>query len=143
MKIFAALEDDISAGVVWLEKSGLPPRCVVKVTNTATSQSVFCEALQFEQNFLTNYNQSPRYTITDPKSSIVIAGWYRTRLGGLETQKDYPLNVIAADSCWGKLRACLDHPQIVVRVAAWLGIVSVVLGGIGVLLGALSMWPKC
>jgi hypothetical protein len=33
--------------------------------------------------------------------------------------------------------ACTDHPQIIVRVAAWLGLISVVLGLLGVIIGFL------
>lgn len=38
---------------------------------------------------------------------------------------------------WGKLRACLDHPQTVVRVGAWLGAIGLALG---VLAFAASLW---
>lgn len=142
MKIFAALGDDLGAGFVWLSMPGVPARCVIKISNPASNRSVYCEALQIEKNFLTKYNQSPRFTISDPNSSIVMSSWYRARLGGLETQRDYPLDVQVADGWWGKLRACLHHPQIVVRVAAWLGIVGVVLGIVGLLLGVASLLPR-
>lgn len=140
MKIFAALDDDIGAGFVWMAKIADSPRCVVKITNPANGHRVYCEALNFETNFVKRYNQSPRFSITDQSSSIVMGGWYRARLG-VETQKDYPLRIEVADGLRGKLCACLDHPQIIVRVAAWLGIISVGLGTIGVLLGAISVWP--
>ena len=68
--------------------------------------------------------------------------WYRVRLGGLETQREYALDIVEANSWCGKIRACVHHPQIVVRVAVWLGIVSVALGALGVILGAISILPK-
>jgi hypothetical protein len=141
MKVFAALENDVSTGLVWLAKTGGGPRCVIRITNPSAGLAVYCEALIFEKNFLAKYNQPPRVSIADQASSIVMGGWYRARLGGLETQKDYPLQITPCDGSWGKLRACIDHPQIVVRVAAWLGIVSVCLGFVGVILGAASVWP--
>ncbi len=139
MKIYASLDDHIGEGFVWLQRSGLPARCVVKITNPETRRAVFCEALQLEENFLKRCNQLPRYTISDPGSSIVMSAWYRTRLGGLQTQGEYALEVKAAYSWFGKIRACLHHPQIVVRVAVWLGLVSVALGALGVIL---SVWPR-
>ena len=142
MKVYAALNDDVAEGFVWLAKPGLAPRCVVKITNPQSDRTVYCEALQFEKNFLTRYNQHPRIAITNESSSIVMGSWYRVRLGDLETQKDYPLEIVSANSWPAKLRMCVGHPQLVVRVAAWLGIISVALGGIGVLPGALSFWPK-
>src|SRR2546422_4683434 len=81
MKIYASLESDISEGFVWLKKTGLPARCVVKIRNTENRHSVFCEALQFDANLLTRYNEPSRATIKDPESSIVMSGWYRARLG--------------------------------------------------------------
>jgi hypothetical protein len=142
MKIYASLDDHIGEGFVWLQNSDLPARCVVKITNPETKRVVFCEALQLEENFLKRYNQPPRYMIKDPGSSIIMSGWYRIRLGGLQTQHEYALEVTEADSWCAKIRACLHHPQIVVRVAVWLGLVSVALGALGVILGAISVWPR-
>jgi hypothetical protein len=141
-KIYASLDDHIGEGFVWLQKSDLLARCVVKITNPEMKRVVFCEALQFEENFLKRYNQPPRYTIQNPGSSIVMSGWYRSRLGGLQTQRAYDLEVVTADSWCSKIRACVHHPQIVVRVAVWLGLGSVALGAIGLILGVISVWPK-
>ena len=142
MKIYASSMDDLAEGIVWLQRSGLPPRCVVKITNGEAGASVFCEALQIEKNFLDTYNQSPRFRIDEPESAIVMSAWFRARLGGLETQKSYLLTIDPANNASGKLRACFHHPQVVVRVAAWLGVISVGLGVVGLLLGILSVWPK-
>jgi hypothetical protein len=142
VKLYASLDDHIGEGFVWLQRPSLPPRCVVKITNPESKRSVYCEALQLEENFLQRYNQSPRFTITNPASSIVMSGWYRARLGGLQTQREYALEVVEANSWCGKIRSCLHHPQIVVRVAVWLGIVSVALGALGVLLGVISILPR-
>ena len=139
MKIYASLDDDVGEGFVWLKKQGLPSRGVVKISNLETSRSVFCEALQLEDNFLKQYNNSPRYAIHNPESSIVMNGWYRARLGDVQTQREYDLKIVAADSTWGKVRACMDHPQVVVRVAVWLGVLSVVLGIVGFFLGVVSL----
>jgi hypothetical protein len=142
MKIYAAQRDDINESFVWLEREGLPPRCIVRITFPDGGRSVFCEALQFDKNFLEQYNQVPRFHIDNSASSIVISQWYRERLGGLETQKDYSLEVSPVNSWYGKLRSCKDHPQIVVRVALYLGLLSVLLGFIGLALGIVSLWPR-
>jgi hypothetical protein len=138
MRIFASLHADIAEGFIWLEKPGLPPRSVVKVTSPG-KDSVYCEALQFDQNFLNHYNQPPRHRIADRQSAVVMSGWYRARLGGLETQKDYALKIDLANGPYGKLRACWNHPQLVVRIATWLGVLSVVLGILGLALGVVSL----
>ena len=139
MRIYASLSDDIGEGFVWLKKPGLPPRSVVKITNPATKRSIFCEALQFEENFLKRYNVPPRLTITNPESAIVMNAWYRALLGGLNTDEDQPLEIADANGWWGKLRAGLHHPQVIVRVAVSLGVLSVFLGVFGVVLGVVSL----
>jgi hypothetical protein len=139
VKIYACLSNDISEGFVWLLKPGLSARSIVRITNPDNGRSVFCEALQIDQNFLREYNSSQSRALIDrPDSSLVIGAWYRARLG-LDTRRDYPLGVAAAESWLGKLRACMEHPQSVVRVAAWLGIISVALGLTGVALGIISL----
>ena len=140
-RIYSALHEDIADGFVWLKQQDLSPRSIVKITfkHNGRSRSVFCEALQFDCNFLNVYNdeRSRRARIDSPESSIVLNHWYRAKLGAeapLETLKEYPLEVVSANSPWGKWRACRHHPQIVVRIAAWLGFWSFVLGVAGLAL---------
>lgn len=139
MRIFAALREDIQQGWVWLQIPNLPSRSIVKITNPNNGKSIYCEALQIDQNFLDFYNQPNRIAISDPQNALVISGWYRAGLGDLSTKSDVHLCVNPCNSSWGKLRACLHHPQIIVRVAAWLGLISVALGLVGVALGAMSL----
>lgn len=139
MKLFAALSDDAHQGWVWLQDASLPARCVVKITNQANGRSIYCEALQFENNFLTEYNKPPRFTIEYPASSLVIGAWFRAGLGNLRTQSEVSLSIKRCSSPWGQFRACTHHPQIVVRLATWLGGIGLVLGLIGVVLGLWSL----
>lgn len=141
MKIFASLTEDINEGFVWLQKNELQARTIVRIFNPQSERFVYCEALQLEENFLKRYNEGRRFRIDEPGSSIVMGSWYRAVLGGLETQRDYPLQIEPAHTVLGKFRACTHHPQVVVRVAAWLGLIGLVLGAIGVLLGIVSLLP--
>jgi hypothetical protein len=142
MKLFAALREDTQQGWVWLQDASLPARSVVKITNPENGKTVYCEALQIENNFLSAYNQSPRISITEPEASLVISGWYRAGLGDLSTQADVPLKIKPSNCWWGKFKACTDHPQIIVRVAVWLGAIGLILGIVGLVLGVLSLCPR-
>jgi hypothetical protein len=142
MKLFAAREEDAHQGWVWLQDSTLPHRCIVKITNLTNGQSVYSEALQIESNFLAQYNQAPRFSIEDPSSSLVIGAWFRARLGGVQAQSEVLLKITPCRSWWAQFRACTDHPQVVVRLAAWLGAIGFVLGLLGLLLGLASFWPQ-
>lgn len=139
MRIFASLREDTQQGWVWLQDPSFPPRSIVRIENRSNRKVVYCEALQIDDNFLAAYNQSPRFTIKAPQESLVIGGWYRALLGGVSTQSDTPLCIKSCNTCWGKFNACIYHPQTVVRVAAWLGLISVILGSLGVVLGAASL----
>lgn len=138
--IYACLSEHISEGFVWLQKKELPNRGIVKILNEKSGKSIFCEALEIEQNFLNKYNaeSSRRIKIKDPESSIVLNGWYRVRLGDISTKCQYPLQICSANTPYGQIRACMQHPQVVVRVAVCLGILSLFLGVLGVLIGIIA-----
>lgn len=140
MRIYACLTDDVSDGFVWLSRPGLPSRAIVKITSPENRRSIHCEALQFDENFVRHYNESPsRIKIENQDDSIVMSGWYRAKLGDLERQRDYPLKVVIANGAAGKLLACIGHPQVAIRVAVWLGIISVALGVVGFVLGLIGL----
>ena len=139
MKLFAALREDMHQGWVWLQYPNLSARSIIKITNSTIEKSIYCEALQIDANFRDIYNQSPRITIDNSQTAIVINGWYRAKLGGLPTQENIPLTIQPCDSMCGHFMACVDHPQTVVRVAAWLGLISIILGFVGLVLGVISL----
>ncbi len=141
MKIFAAREEDAHQGWVWLQEVSLPARSVVKITNRNSKKTVYCEAMQIDTNFLKLYNQSPRISIKEPANALVIGAWYRAGLGGIQSQSDVALEVSACNSWWGRFKACTGHPQVVIRLAAWLGGIGLVLGVVGLILGIISIWP--
>ena len=134
--IYAALREDMNEGWVWLGgHNHLPNRSIIKLTNSKTSRHVFCEICKIEDkkdgkdgNFIRSYNRKcgGRVPISDEKSALVISEWYRKRLG-VEKDADVEIDVTAYRH-FGRIRACLCHPQNVVRVATWLGIIGVILG---------------
>ena len=126
-------------GWVWLLDTSLPARSIIKITHPVNRKSIYCETLQMETNFLAAYNQSPRITINNPQSAIVINDWHRTNLGGLDTQEDVSLTIEPCNSLYGRFMACIHHPQAVVRVGAWLGLISIFLGFVGLVLGVISL----
>lgn len=136
LKVYASLAEDINNGWVWVPESLMRERTVVRIKNEKSGKFVYCEALQIGENYLKRYNTNDRtYQITDKSSSVVMSEWYRKKLGIDKTQDEIEFGVVRKDHPWGHLRASLHHPQIIVRLAAELAILSVVLGVIGVYLG--------
>lgn len=132
LQVFAAAYEEAQQGWVWLCDKDLPPRSVVKIRCNKTHKSVYCEALQMESNFLSFYNQNRRIHITDTEHSIVINGWYRTKLGILKTQEDIDFDITAENNLCGRMKVCFDHPQVIVRMAAKLSLWSLVLAIVAV-----------
>lgn len=88
MKVYAAIHDQIAEGHVWLKQDGLLPRCIVQITNADNRRRVYCEALQFDDNFVALYNENPRrmHIGNDLESSIVMSHWYRAKLGTIPSE---------------------------------------------------------
>lgn len=141
-RIFAMLREDVHQGVVWLRAAGAPARGIVKITNEANGKSVHCEAMQIDDNFLDAYNQGRRFHIGDDPS-LVIGYWHREKLGSIATRSNASLTMRPANGLWGKLMACLDHPQTVVRVATWLGFLGLALGVVSLFISLAPLfWPS-
>ena len=138
LTIYAAQTADVNQGWVWLGGHDLPHRSIVRLSARDTGRVVHCEVLSLDRNFLRAYNVQPRIQISDPQSALVAAEWYRRRLG-VEARAEAEIDVVPANCAWGKMCACLDHPQIAVRLAVILGLWSVALGLIGVALGIISI----
>ena len=137
MRVFPVLREDVHQGVVWLTRPDMASREVMKITNTSNKKSIYVEALKFEENFLNAYNQPGRAKIIDPANSLVIGGWHRALRGGLPTKEDAAVEIKFSGGWWGGFRACVDHPQTVVRMAAWLSAIGLLLGILGAVLGTL------
>ncbi|MGB4058540.1 MAG: hypothetical protein WBK77_10720 [Alphaproteobacteria bacterium] len=145
-KIHAALRSEIDAGHVWIDEKSFESlfktqaRPIIKVTNKNNHKSFVCEALQIDKNFLDDYNKKPRITINENENVMVLSKWYRDKLdklGGVKTKQEYCLEIVSFNCFCGRISSCLLHPMVAVRVGTWLGIISVVLGAIGVVLGIL------
>ncbi|MEJ2436535.1 MAG: hypothetical protein P8Y43_07065 [Sulfurovaceae bacterium] len=136
-KILAATRDDMNEGWVWFSKHTFLPRSIVKIENNSNNFVIYCEALKIDANFLREYNQKPRIHIDENEQTIIMNDWYRQHLGNISTQKSYDLKVSEANGPYGKFRVCIGHPQVIVRLAAWLALISV---GLGIISIGLAVW---
>jgi len=103
-KVLASMRGDMNEGWVWLTGSGFVPRSIIKITNKADNKSVYCERLEIDNNFMEEYNQSPRFYINPGEEAAVINAWYRKRLGGITTKTNHDLQIADANGWWGKVQ---------------------------------------
>lgn len=126
-RVLASLRDDMNQGWVWITKPDIKPRSIMKIKYKNTNKSIYCECLKIDDNYKVVYNKPPREYIQN-EATITINEWYRKKLGGISTKTNEELEIIFADNFFGKLQANLQHPQVVVRMATHLALISVVLG---------------
>jgi len=140
--LYPALKDDIEAGSIWLSSPKFTSRTVVKVRNTESGRGVFCEVKMIDNFYLDNYRELIGKALTEPGKAVFVNAWYRKRLGIELSDKEVSLDVTAADSIYGQIRACLNHPQVVVRIAMGLGLWSFVLSLIGLAFAIIPLLPE-
>lgn len=128
----ASLRSDMNEGWVWVSSQELSPRSIIKIDNLDKNCSVYCEALYIDKNFLSEYNKEPRIRIIENKPTIVINDWYRAKLGNIETKSQFNLKIVPSNGVYGKFMSCIQHPQIIVRLATYLSLTSIILGLIGI-----------
>ena len=140
-----SLDDEKNGGWVWFRdpmlRSMEGKRLIVRIT-AKTGRSVFCEALFADSRYMKKWcsvRNLPDYPIAPTDMNLAfISQWYRSKLGidplPQQLQVEYPESLTPL--AW-QVRACLDHPQIIVRLAAALGLIGLAVG-VGLALGAIS-----
>jgi hypothetical protein len=138
LRVFASLVDDMNHGWTWVPEKVMRERAVVKIKNVDAGKSVFCEVLPIGENYLHRYNANNRtHQIIDANSTIVVSEWYRRKLGVDNTFDTVDFEISICENAYGHLRACFHHPQIVVRLATELGVISASLGLLSVIMAIL------
>lgn len=94
--------------------------------------------MYLDSNWVEDYNERKRTcNITFGEPVVIMNGWYRKKLGNLETYaktgKKTELAIEITDNRFGRIMSCIQHPQVVVRIATWLGVIGMLLGVVGVL----------
>jgi hypothetical protein len=141
LKIYAAPTEDVNQGWIRLGDCGLPHRSIIKLSASTTSKHVYCEVLTIDENFINAYNENPKHIkITEPQSALVASEWYRKKLGDLKTRTESEIDVTPVNCFCGQICACLDHPQVVVRLATILGLVGCILGLVAVALAIIPLF---
>jgi hypothetical protein len=158
-QIRPARPEDADSGSVWLTLDPtLPHRTVIKMTRSSNGKaaSIYCEGLAIGAYFVERYNsmqgqQFPELFLkldfdgrqralpdSDGKGLMFMSEYYREKLG-VEDFDVYDLEIARVRGFRGAVLATLSHPQLVIRYSVSLAILGAALGGIGVLLGALSI----
>lgn len=130
-KVFAAPLELTNTSEVGLRLNQIQGRTIVKITNSSTGLKTYCEALQIDANFRNKYNQPGRYPIEERTNAIVISKWYRDKLGIKNTQDSVDLIISSKNSFYWDFLLTINHPQVIVRQSAWLGLIGIVLGLVG------------
>lgn len=134
-QIYPSTIEDISNGWIWISVPDLDQRGVAKIKNIKENKTTYCEVLLIDPNYRKYYSTGNRrdiQSIIDP--IIIINYWYRKELGINESNKKVELEITIKNCLCYKIRACLHHPQAIVKIATWLAIISIFIGIIGIIL---------
>jgi len=138
----AALSEDVNAPYIWFSSLPCESREILKITNTDENKSVWCEVIKASDNFIHRYNNNKRtINICSSENYLIVNEWYRNKLGLKKNSRssiritisNYPL-------FYRQLLASYKHPDNTVRLAVDLAFISVILGGLGLLLGIISIY---
>lgn len=135
---YPVLAQDIQSGAVWLPTPHVPPSRLVRIRNTSTGHTLYCEVLPIGESFLRRYNNSADHAIEEPDRAIVLSHWYRTRLGCIQ-YREFEIELSPAGNSIHAFLACAQHPQIAVRLAIKLSAWGTALGIVGLILGVVSL----
>ncbi|HSU61418.1 MAG TPA: hypothetical protein VLI55_19070 [Bryobacteraceae bacterium] len=158
-RVFAALHEDTDKGWVWVrlkQMEGFRSRSTIKISKGR--YSVYCEHRNFDENVVRKYDSSSdtsciyfgtdQATFADKKHTakeavehrapvdlskvqdvIIISGWYRMGLGGINTTEVHELTITRPRfGQWADIRAGCHHPEPAVRIATRLAILGTWLG---------------
>lgn len=138
-QLHPALWSEMESGAVWLGQPALASRTVVRITRKNSRRAIYCEAKIIDAYFLEAYQKSIGTELQNPGNCVLMSAWYRKLLGVSLDDGSVDLEVTAVDSVYGRVRACLDNPQLAIRLATILALWSLFLGLVGFLLGVLSL----
>ena len=116
----------------------MPESRLVRIRNTSTGSTIYCEALPIGESLLRRYNKDASVPMTEPGNVIVLSHWYRSRLNGYQ-YRELELEIRPARGSVHAFIACIQHPQIAVRLATKLAAWSVILGAVGLALGIIGL----
>ncbi len=136
--VYPSLRDDIHEGYVWTNDSRVQEgtRPIVHIRHPDSNKSVYCEALYLGDSDVRYFNANDCCHQIDPKDQVILMnGWYRGRLGGIQPYQEKKLAITISRGPWSWFRVSLDHPQSLVRQSAWFGIIGTLLGVLGLAVG--------
>nr|WP_278995733.1 hypothetical protein [Plesiomonas shigelloides] len=144
--VIPSLSEDINSGWCWIDTPTIDKRCVVKIENLSNGKNVTCEVLSIDDNFRRKYKKQNIFgehkTLPNDTPLILMNHWYRSKLGIILESKnsdkanndhqDLDISLVSKYNIIDKVKSCLAHPQISVRISSWLGLAGAALGTIGV-----------
>jgi len=140
--IYASLHEESKEGWVWIPPLENIESEIIKITNPKVGRSIICEKRILDENHIKYYNKRPSTkNINNRQECIITNDYYRNKLGNLCTKEKVMLEIVEANGLINKyIRAPLCHPNPFLRMCIQLGIISVILGSIGLILGLISIF---
>ncbi len=155
-ELHLAISEDIASGWIWIETNNSELRALLDAHRPVAKVSyndaaVYCEVLfadsfdraRFDE-FYGKHSSSLSPVSASDGERVFINHWYRNKLGiavkaGSSVKLTFRFKHNLICESWYQANGCMAHPQVIVRVATWAGLVALGLGVLGVGLALLPL----
>jgi hypothetical protein len=143
-RILVSLTDDMDKSVAWVQNSDIVERCIGSIRNATSRRRVWLELRAVDANYRKNYGDRPvTVAIRVNEPTLVLNEWYRRRLGvDTNGQHDLDIKEFTGNLVMRLLRGFqigFGHPDSNVRCATQAALIGLFLGGLGLVLGIVSL----
>ncbi len=142
-RVHQCLDSEISEGYVWItDKNILASRGVIKIVRTDIFPCpvIFCDGLYCDENYLKKRTKIKDAVKNDKErgiESVILSAYYRSKLDINESGDNSSVVKLYVSSVGyfnfvDRIAACIQHPQVGVRMAAWIGICGLIIGVVSI-----------
>jgi hypothetical protein len=121
--------EEVHEGLVWIKQNTIVRRTIVKISNPATDETFFCEALPIDSTDRDYYEATKEHDLV-----IFMNGWYRKKLGGIPVNQQVELELKTTKNLYGSVKAAMDHPQSIIKITLLFALLSIVISVTGILM---------
>ena len=128
----ASTSENINSGFIWgVGFSDIRHKDIICLRNPSNNHKIWVEYLSGDDNFYHSYNERKKTIKIDPnEKTLILSEYYRKKLG-LEKGDDIPVDITICNIIPDILKsplAAVYHPDPTVRLAIFLGFVSIGMG---------------
>jgi len=137
MQIYKSIYEESNEGWIWISSmNGIKSRQLIHVKNTQTDKSIYVSCRIIDNDFIKIYNAGNNRKKMNLNNSMVISSYYRDLLEINENVdiSTFEIKLIEKKQICKKIQFLTKHPDLALRLATELAIISVTIGFVSILI---------